>query len=46
MIAFGIQLRYVIRDKKIQSEKKSEKKFFCPKRNLSGKKFVSDFVAD
>ena len=32
MIAYEIQLRYVIRDK-IQSKKKSEKKIFCQKKN-------------
>ena len=33
MIAYEIQLRYVIRDK-IQSEKKIEKKSFCQKKKL------------
>ena len=45
MIAYEIQLRYVIRDK-IQSEKKSEEKIFCWKKELSEKKFVSDIVLD
>ena len=37
MIAYEIQLRYVIRDK-IQSETKSEKKNFCQKKDFVKKK--------
>ena len=48
MIAYEIQLWYVIRDKnrdKIQSEKKSEKKF-CSLEKIVRKRFVSDVVSD
>ena len=49
MIAYKIQLQYVIRDK-IQSETKSkkffpDKVFFCWEKIFTGKKF-SDFVSD
>ena len=50
IIAYEIQLQYVIQDK-IQSEKKSEKKIFCRKNNFARKKivrkkFVLDIVLD
>ena len=45
MIAYEIQLQYVIRDK-IQSEKKSEKKIFLSGKILLEKKIVLDVVLD
>ena len=40
MIAYEIQLRYVIRDK-IQSEKQSKKNIFCWEKNFVRKKYLS-----
>ena len=50
MIAYEIQLWYVIQDK-IQSKKKCEKKIFCQKKKFVRKKncqqkIVSDIVSD
>ena len=47
MVAYEIQLRYVIRDKiqdKIQSETKSEKNIFCQKKNCQ-KIFLSQMLS-